>query len=172
MVDLRTTRHQSTREIVVLAMLIALTVAIARILIIPVSFTHGNINFCDTGIFIAALVLGRRQGLYVGALSGFLLDLISGYAQYMIFSLIVHGLEGYVAGWLGHDKGHAQKVVALVVAAVVMVVGYFVTDTLLYGAAAGIAGIATNAIQGAVTMIAAVVIALPLENRLPHVLGE
>lgn len=172
MTYLRSTQKYSTQEIVVLAMLIAITVVISRILIIPISVTHGNINFCDTGIFIASLVLGRRTGMYVGALSGFLLDLISGYVQYMIFSLIVHGIEGYIAGWLGHNKGNVQKFFALVIAAFVMVVGYFITDTLLYGVAAGIAGVATNAIQGVMTVSAAMAVILPLENRLSHVFGK
>lgn len=47
--------------------------------------THGNINLCDAGIFMAALLFGRRDGLIVGGLSGFILDLISGYSQYMFF---------------------------------------------------------------------------------------
>lgn len=75
----------SLKQLVQIALLIAVNVAVARFFIIPVPMTHGNINLCDAGIFIAALLFGRKAGLIVGGLSGFLLDLISGYPQYMFF---------------------------------------------------------------------------------------
>lgn len=99
----------SVRRSVVLALLVAVTVVVARVFLIPVPMTHGNVNLCDAGIIIAALMYGKRGGLIVGGLSGFLLDLISGYAQYMVFSLIVHGLEGLIVGWLGYNKDAKLK---------------------------------------------------------------
>lgn len=91
-------QHETLRRLTLSAMLIAVTVVISRLFIIPVPMTHGNINLCDAGILIAAMLLGPREGASVGAISGFLLDLLSGYGQYMFFSFIVHGLEGLVAG--------------------------------------------------------------------------
>ncbi|KRK98451.1 hypothetical protein FD04_GL000180 [Secundilactobacillus odoratitofui DSM 19909 = JCM 15043] len=165
-------RHTSTREIVYLAMLIAVTVVISRFFLIPVPMTHGNINLCDAGIFIAAILLGRKQGAIVGAFSGLLLDLISGYTQYMFFSFIVHGLEGFVAGWIGGNKKNTTKVVAMAVGVVVMVAGYWLTDTLLYGFKVGLIGVPTNFIQGIVGGIVAYFVSVPLESRLPRLLGE
>lgn len=165
-------RKISTREVVYLAMLIAVTVVISRFFLIPVPMTHGNINLCDAGIFIAALLLGRKQGLIVGALSGFLLDLISGYAQYMFFSLIVHGLEGYLAGWIGANKSRTTKIGAVVAGIAIMVAGYWLTDSMLYGFKVGLIGVPTNLIQGALGGAVAYVVAMPLESRLPHILGE
>ena len=92
----------------VTALLTALNIVISRILIIPIPFTHGNINLCDAGIFIIAMLYGPWPGLFAGAVSGFLLDLISGYSQYMFFSLIVHGLEGLIVGFL-FQRLHAEK---------------------------------------------------------------
>ena len=92
----------------VTALLTALNIVISRILIIPIPFTHGNINLCDAGIFIVAMLYGPWPGLFAGAVSGFLLDLISGYSQYMFFSLIVHGLEGLIVGFL-FQRLHAAK---------------------------------------------------------------
>ena len=43
-----------TRQIVTLALITALNVAVARIFLIPVAFTHGNINLCDAGIVFRA----------------------------------------------------------------------------------------------------------------------
>ena len=92
------TQHETLRRLTLSAMLIAVTVVISRLFIIPVPMTHGNINLCDAGVLIAAMLLGSRDGASVGAISGFLLDLLSGYGQYMFFSFIVHGFAGLVAG--------------------------------------------------------------------------
>jgi len=137
----------STRTIAILGLLIAVTVVISRLLIIPVPMTHGNVNLCDAGIMIAALLFGRRGGVIVGGASGFILDLISGYSQYMLFSLIVHGLEGWLVGQLGAGKSKSRQVLAMSLGGLVMVVGYFVSDSLLYALPTGLIGIPTNAVQ-------------------------
>jgi uncharacterized membrane protein len=158
--------NQSLKRIIMPAMLVAVTVVIARFFIIPIPMTHGNINLCDAGIFIAALMYGKRDGLIVGGLSGFLLDLISGYSQYMFFSLIVHGLEGLIVGWLGYDKDRKTQVLALVIGSLVMVAGYFITDTLLYSLTPGLVGIPTNLFQAVVGAAIGMPIAIKLKKAL------
>ncbi|MTV83332.1 ECF transporter S component [Secundilactobacillus folii] len=166
-------RRMSTREVVSLAMLIAVTVVISRFFLIPIPMTHGNVNLCDCGIFIAALLFGRREGAIVGAFSGLLLDLISGYTQYMFFSFIVHGLEGFIAGWIGgNNKKMSAKLIAVPVGIVIMVAGYWLTDTLLYGFKVGLIGVPMNFIQGIVGGVVAFIVAIPLQNRIPRLMGE
>ncbi|VDG19991.1 ECF transporter S component [Lactiplantibacillus mudanjiangensis] len=154
--------HRSTRTIAVLGLLIAVTVVISRLLIIPVPMTHGNINLCDAGIMIAALLFGRRGGAVVGGASGFILDLISGYSQYMLFSLVVHGLEGWLVGQLGAGKSKRWQVIAMIVGSIVMIAGYFITDSVLYALPTGIIGVPTNAVQAVVGSV----IAFPVVVRM------
>ncbi|MFC6163697.1 ECF transporter S component [Lactiplantibacillus dongliensis] len=154
----------STRTIALLGLLIAVTVVISRLLIIPVPMTHGNVNLCDAGIMIAALLFGRRGGVIVGGASGFILDLISGYSQYMLFSLVVHGVEGWLVGQLGAGKSKRRQLVAMSVGGLVMVVGYFVSDSILYAVPTGLIGIPTNAVQA----VLGGVIAFPVVLRLSH----
>ncbi|WP_461240236.1 ECF transporter S component [Paucilactobacillus sp. N302-9] len=158
--------NQSVKRIIIPAMLVAVTVVIARFFIIPVPMTHGNINLCDAGIFIAAIMYGKRDGLIVGGLSGFLLDLISGYSQYMFFSLIVHGAEGFIVGLLGYQKDRKTQVIALLVGSLVMVAGYFLSDTLLYSLTPGLIGIPTNLIQAVVGAAIGLPIAVKLRKAL------
>lgn len=154
--------NTSLKRVTLVALLIAANVVISRFFIIPVPMTHGNINLCDAGIFIAALLLGRREGLVVGGLSGFLLDLISGYTQYMFFSLIVHGLEGLMVGWLNEKHTRKSLILAMSCGVLIMVGGYFLTDTFLYTLTAGLIGITTNFLQGVVGGL----VALPVYYRL------
>ncbi|WEV51878.1 ECF transporter S component [Lactobacillus sp. ESL0731] len=158
-------------QLVFLALLTALNVVLSRILIIPIPATHGNINFCDTGIFLAAIALGPVAGLLVGGLSGFLLDLLSGYAQFMLFSLVIHGLEGLLVGLLVRKAARDRRkwfqyILALVVGVAVMVGGYHLTNWILYSTAAGVLGLLTDTIQG----IAGAIVALILLPALQKVL--
>lgn len=139
--------HSSLRKIVVLALITALNVAFARVFLLPVPFTNGNINLCDAGIVFVALLYGKKAGATVGALSGFLLDLLGGYPQYLLFSLVIHGAQGAVVGAaFPQTKYRFFKILGLAVG--VLVGGYFIADSLLYGFLAGFFGIGTNLLQG------------------------
>ncbi len=87
-----------TKQLTIYAMLIALTVALSLTILIPVPATNGFVTLCEAGIYTASFLYGPMGGLVVGASSGLLIDLISGYPQWAIFSLVIHGLQGYVAG--------------------------------------------------------------------------
>ncbi len=155
-------------KVVLTAMFIAVTVAISRFFIIPVPMTHGNINLCDAGIFISAILLGPKVGGVVGGASGFLLDLISGYGQYMWFSLIVHGAEGLIVGLIAGKNANRKwtKLIAVSVGIAIMVVGYFVADSVLYNLYAGYIGIGTNLIQGLVGALIAYLVTPKLKKRI------
>ena len=86
-----------TKQLTIYAMLIALTVALSLTILIPVPATNGFVTLCEAGIYTASSLYGPMGGLVVGASSGLLIDLISGYPQWAIFSLVIHGLQGYVA---------------------------------------------------------------------------
>lgn len=152
------------KRLTLVAVLIAVNIVVARIFLIPVPMTHGYINLCDAGIFIAALLFGKKEGALVGGLSGFLLDLIAGYPQYMLFSLIIHGLEGYLVGLLlgKTDKVKFKFLLASFVGVIVMVGGYFAADSFLYTIQTGLIGVPTNLFQG----IVGALVAFPVYYRL------
>ena len=65
--------------------MIALTVALSLTVLIPVPATNGFVTLCEAGIYTTASLFGPLGGLTVGATSGLLIDLISGYPQWAIF---------------------------------------------------------------------------------------
>jgi len=158
----------SLKRLVLLALLTAINVVISRIFIIPMPLTHGNINLCDAIIYLVALLFGPVAGGVVGGLSGFLLDLLGGYGQFMLFSLVVHGLEGFFVGLVFRYWNLKNQVVKGAVAGVIgvflMVAGYFVTNTVLYTFAAGFASLFTNTIQGVVGVVIAIVLLPSLQH--------
>lgn len=160
-------QQKGLRSFIFAALLLAITVVFGRIFIIPIPWTHGNVNLCDAGIFIAAMLLGPAYGGIVGGFGGLLLDLISGFTQYAPFSLIAHGLEGIISGWLYRKT--SSKVghwLALALGTVVMVAAYFVADTIMYKIAAGLLGIGTNLLQGIVGAVVAMLVVRSLKQRI------
>ena len=160
-------KEKGLRSFIFAALLLAITVVFGRIFIIPIPWTHGNVNLCDAGIFIAAMLLGPAYGGVVGGFGGLLLDLISGFTQYAPFSLIAHGLEGIITGWLYRKTdSKAGHWLALIVGIIVMVAAYSVADTIMYKIAAGLLGIGTNLLQGIVGAIVATLVVRSLKQRI------
>ena len=158
----------SLKRLVLLALLTAINVVVSRIFIIPMPLTHGNINLCDAIIYLVALLFGPVAGGVVGSLSGFLLDFLGGYGQFMLFSLVVHGLEGFFVGLVFKYWNLRNQIVKGAIAGVVgvffMVAGYFITNTVLYTWAAGFASLFTNTIQGVVGVVLAIVLLPSFQN--------
>lgn len=152
-----------TKKLVILSLLTALDLVFARIFLIPVAFTHGNINLSDVGIVIAGLLFGIKSGALVGAASGFLLDLLSGYPQYMLFSLLIHGVQGAI---IGTARGRALKGQLLAGGASILVLvgGYFIANSLFYGWTAGLLGLMTDLVQGIVGVVLGIFLAKRLSR--------
>ena len=102
----------------------------------------GFLTLLDAGIYFTAFYFGRKEGALVGGLSGLLIDLVAGYPQWMVFSLICHGLQGYFAGFTGK-----QRYIGLLLAGLAMVGGYALFGSILSGPGAAIAAIWGNVMQ-------------------------
>lgn len=135
-----------TNKITLLSLLTALSVVLGYFLKIPTP--TGILTLLDVGVFFTAFYFGSREGAIVGGLAGFLIDLLSGYPQWMFFSLINHGLQGYFAGLKGK-----WKLLGLVLATLAMVGGYALGSTLMNGFGAALPEVLPNFMQNIVGMI-------------------
>lgn len=147
-----------------LAMLTALSVVLALTFIIPVPLTKGYVNFLEVGIYVSAMLLGGPAGMIVGGISGGMLDLLLGYPQWMVFSILIHGGQGFIAGKMAKNSSLKQRLLALLVASIVMITGYFGATWLLYGLAAGILSIMGNIFQTAFGMLVSLVLMRALDK--------
>ena len=137
------------RELTQLAVLTALTVATGFVLNVPNPLTKGVFVLIDWGILVAGILFGAMGGGIVGGLSGFLYDMLGGYPTWAIFSLVIHGAQGYVFGQLYRKS----KPLAYGVSSVLMVVGYFFADWMMSGEAAAFASIMSNSAQVGISAI-------------------
>lgn len=128
------------QKLLFLSLICALSVTLGNVLKIPTP--TGFVTLLDAGIYFSAFYFGKKEGAIVGGLSGFLIDLIAGYPQWMVFSLINHGLQGFFAGFKNQ-----LRIIGLLLASLSMVGGYFLAGSLLHGVGAAGAAVLSNISQ-------------------------
>jgi uncharacterized membrane protein len=93
-----------------------------------------------------------------GALGTALADLM-GFPQWAIFSLVVHGLQGFVLGYIfRRGLTWISGVLATVASIVIVVAGYFVAGMILESAAVALVEVVPNTFQA----LSGSVVGLPL----------
>ena len=152
-------KNNQTRKIALLAVITALSIVLGNFFKIPTP--TGFLTLLDAGIYFTAFYFGRKEGALVGGLSGLLIDLVAGYPQWMVFSLICHCLQGYFAGFTGK-----QRYIGLLLAGLAMVGGYALFGSILSGPGAAIAAIWGNVMQN----IFGLVVGYALYRAFPFVL--
>jgi uncharacterized membrane protein len=134
----------------------------------------GYFNVGDVLIFVSALTFGPVVGSVAGGLGSAIADVI-GFPLFAVPTLVIKGLEGFVAGLVGDSKrGGFRDVVAVFLAGCEMVVGYFLVEwlVLLWGLGGALAEVPANIVQIVVGGVVGIPIALVLRRRLPEVLRQ
>lgn len=147
-------------RLVITALFAALVTVGTLVIRIPAFVTQGYINFGDTLIFITGIVLGPVPGLLAGGIGSSLADLLSGYALYAPWTLVIKGLEGLIVGLLVYKVYAKQRnlwlaIPAMLVAGAWMVFGYFVADSVMYGWATAIGDLIGNVVQAVGSLLIA-----------------
>ena len=150
--------NTNNKKLIFLAILIALNVAISKILLIPTP--GGFITVMDGLVFTAASLFGKKEGAIVGGLSGFLLDIVSGYPQWMLFSLVIHGTQGYLSA------STKSRTLNYLLATSLMVIGYGLANMFFYGPGGFLPSLLPNLLQN----ISGIIIATALVPILSRVL--
>ena len=157
---------KQVKRIVYIAMSAAIICLATGVLKIPTAI--GYIHLGDGMIFLATGILGPF-GAVAAALGSGLADLMAGYALYAPATAIIKGLMALLAvGLLQAGQKlpvFVRYLIAFTAAELLMVGGYFLFECLLYGAAAAVASVPFNLIQGAAGVIIGFAF-LPLAKRL------
>lgn len=163
------------KQIALDAMFVALTLVFTACINIQIpSFggAGGLIHLGNVPLFIAAMIYGKRTGALAGALGMGLFDLLSGWAAWAPCTIITCGLMGFVVGVICKNrKTIAAKLVAVVAALAIKLLGYFIFESFIMGngAAAALKSVPGNVVQVAVAAIIVFIIITPLERGLRSV---
>ena len=157
-----------TRQIARVGVFSALTVMAISFFRIP--GPGGNVYFHlgETVMITSALLLGRKEGAFVGAVSSAIADLLLGAALWAPFSFIIHGFECYLIGDLSDGKGGARDLKAIAAGLSVMIVGYTLTAGWLYGAAVMPVELLGDSMQGLIGAATAFPFLKALGYRFPR----
>ena len=127
-----------TKTLVINALFIALTLVTTMFINIklPIMGNGGLIHLGNVPLFIAAFVFGKKTGAIAGAFGMGLFDLISGWAIWAPFTFFIVGAMGFLSGLIS-EKVPGKRVVvntlAIAVALIIKIVGYYFAEVILYG---------------------------------------
>ena len=129
-----------TRDLVETGLLIAMVFVSTMFINIrlPVSINGGLIHMGNVALFLSAMLFGKNKGAMAGAFGMGLFDILSGWAIWAPFTFIVRGVMGYIIGSISHMNGKAaenfmQNILAILVGGIWMLIGYYITEVILYG---------------------------------------
>lgn len=161
-------QESELRRLVLTALFIAMVAVATMVINVPMVATQGFINVGDTMIFVAAVMMGRRMGLLAGGLGSALADLLLGYTHWAPWTLVIKGIEGFIAGQLGYANYQREKrlnlriVAALIISAAWMVFAYYIAGGIMQGFPAALSSVPGNMLQGG----GSVILSLPLLHAL------
>jgi uncharacterized membrane protein len=81
-----------------------------------------------------------------------------------LLTLLIKGLEGFVAGKLGFKKSSKVRIVAVFAGGVLMVLGYFLAGSAVYGMPAAMTEIPGNLFQAGSGIVVSVALTKVLEK--------
>lgn len=133
------------------------TLCCVSTLIVTVPLPNGYFNVGDVFVLLAGWFLGGIWGGAAAAVGSALADLWSGFALYAPATFLIKGLNAALA-WLVASSikkiikkdslDFISRIAGAIAGETVMVLGYFLFETALYGFAGGAAALVGNALQG------------------------
>jgi uncharacterized membrane protein len=158
------------RLVAVTAVMTAITFVLTRVVQVPTPVV-GYIHLGDVGVFFSAFAFGPWVGAIAGGLGTALADLTSPYAQWAIFSFVIHGAQGWVAGWVsGRWSGWKGLLLAVVLGGVLVVAGYLAAGSILVGFGAALTEVPLNIVQVAAGAIVSVPLFAAVRQAYPPIL--
>ncbi len=139
-----------TKKLVLCALFAALACVATMVIRIPTP-TNGYINLGDCIVLLSGFLLGPVYGTAAGGIGSALADMIAGYGEYIVPTLIIKALMALCAAYIyiAAKKRFLGVLVGGIAAEIIMVAGYFVCEALFLGFGFGaVASIPGNVVQG------------------------
>jgi uncharacterized membrane protein len=152
----------NTKHLALGGLLIALVAVATMSIKIPMPATGGYIHPGDSIIYLVAILFGGKYALLAGGIGSALADVLSGYGQWALPTLIIKGIEGYIIAKIAsrkliYTKLRAKDIMAILIGALWMVGGYYIAEGIMVKSfvvpVANISWNLTQALGGAVIAV-------------------
>ena len=156
----------------------ALVCVITMVIAFPIPATNGYINIGDAMVMLTALLFGPIIGGIAGGVGSALADLFLGYVLYAPATLIIKALEGIVVGLIVDPKNITKRfsyrdIIGVFIGGLVMVIGYFIYEIILYGLYAAIYEVILNGlIQYGLGILISLLLTVPLRKGLDESISQ
>jgi uncharacterized membrane protein len=159
-------------QISLMAIMAAL-VAVGTLLIRIPNMMGGYFNVGDVLIFVAALTFNPLVGGFAGGVGSAIADAV-GFPVFVIPTLVIKGLEGFIAGLIANKKSAYRDALAVILAGCEMVAGYFLVEWLVlqWGLGGASAEVLPNIAQVIVGGVVGIPLAYVIRRRLPEILRQ
>ena len=158
---------QSIRRLTVTALGTALVCVCTRAIQIPIPLGYAHLG--DFAILLFAVYFGPWVGALAAGAGSALADLLS-YPEWTLATFVIKCLMGWAVATLAQKQGRTASLrsfrvfLAALAGMVIMVLGYFLAGSVMYGsAAAGAAQIPGLSVKGLVTTVLFYVVSAALE---------
>lgn len=164
--------NPNLKKMVTAALFAALACVATMSIRIPTPGTNGYIHPGDAIVILSGVVLGPVWGLLAAGIGSALADLMGGYFFYVPVTFMIKGAVAFVAGVIYQRMGRTarSRYLAVILGGVGDIVlvagGYFLCESVVYGAAAA-ASIPANVVQGVSGLLLSVVL-YPVLLKVPH----
>lgn len=165
--------NSNLKKIITAALFAALTCVATMSIRIPTPGTNGYIHPGDAIVILSGVILGPVWGLLAAGIGSAMADLIGGYFIYVPVTFVIKGAVALLAGWLYQKIGKTSRscyaaVILGGIGDIILVAGgYFLCESVMYGAAAA-ASIPANAIQGISGLVISVLL-YPILLKVPDI---
>ncbi|WP_129596068.1 ECF transporter S component [Anaerophilus nitritogenes] len=144
------------RQLTMTGLMTALVLVGTMLIQVPTP-TKGYIHIGDSMVYLSGILLGPVLGSIAAAIGSLFADVFSSYFIYAPATFVIKGLDALIVGYIYHkivkeNDGVSKKLVAfsfsVIVGSVVMVGGYLLFESILYGFKGAVVGIVGNITQG------------------------
>ena len=160
--------NKRTKNMVIAALMAALACVATMLIKIP-SPLKGYLNLGDCIVLVTGWILSPANGFLAAGLGSAMADLFSGYMTYVPATFLIKGIMALAAGFvfriLSKKGDHFKsRIISGVVAEVLMVIGYYVFESFLYGGISSLVNIPANAVQGVAGLVIGIVLMKGIEK--------
>ncbi len=156
-----------TKRIVMSALLAALVCVATMIIRLP-SPLGGYINLGDGIVLLCGWLLSPVYGFLRAGIGSGLADILSGYVAYAPATFVIKGAMALLAYWIAKSlrtRPLTAKLVGGVAAELVMIGGYLLFESFIYGFVPSLVNVPANAVQGLAGLVVGIILVRVFEKH-------
>ena len=150
------------KPLIISALFTAITVVLTSFVKIPIG--NGYIHTGDSIIYLASCILPFPYAIFVAAIGGALSDTLTGYAIYIIPTIVIKTLITLPYTPKNDTILSIRNATMTIPAGIITVIGYFMTGLILYGWSGAMFELFGNAIQAAGSAALFIILANTLDK--------